>query len=191
MRRSASFECAIILWALKEIDPRLPAKVRREFEQRLSQPNITLMDLQVPIFQSIPTMLEEMDRSADGAAMSLRSHPSTPTSLQAFTTGGGPNKFQQARFPNPARGGRGFRGRGGARSPQYGGGYRTGGTGGKMCSVCQLAGKHERVVRSHDASTCNLIATLKSMEIEEEQNMFEDQNEELHYDEEELHQSDE
>ena len=49
---SPSFEDAIVLWALEKINPRLPAKVRKDYEHRLSG-DTYLVDLQPTIFQSI------------------------------------------------------------------------------------------------------------------------------------------
>ena len=60
---SPTFEDAIVLWALEKIDPRLPKKVRKDYEHRLSG-DTYLIDLQVTIFQSIHTMLEDLDKQA-------------------------------------------------------------------------------------------------------------------------------
>ena len=65
-----SFEDAIILWALEKIDVRLPQKVRRDYEHRLSG-GTYLIDLQVTIFQSIPTMIEELNKQAEVNASPL------------------------------------------------------------------------------------------------------------------------
>ena len=68
---SPSFEDAIVLWALEKIDPRLPKKVRKDYEHRLTG-NIYLIDLQVTIFQSIPSMLEDLNRQADLQALTIK-----------------------------------------------------------------------------------------------------------------------
>ena len=158
---SPSFECAIIMWALKEIDPRLPKKVRKSFEHRLSQPNVTLMDIQAPIFQAIPSMLEELDQTGDNCSVkaSFPEQSSFQPSLAATTTGRYTSRNQWRRPPSQfgrSRGRGGMRGRGGARSP-----------GNRFCQVCQLAGREERVFRSHDSGACNLVAAFKAVSIEE------------------------
>ena len=60
---SPTFEDAIVLWALEKIDPRLPKKVRKDYEHGLFG-DTYLIDLQVTIFQSIHTMLEDLDKQA-------------------------------------------------------------------------------------------------------------------------------
>ena len=52
---SPSFEDTIVLWALEEIDSHLPKKAKR--------------DMQVTILQSIPTMIEELNKQADFNAL--------------------------------------------------------------------------------------------------------------------------
>ena len=68
---SPSFEDAIVLWALEKIDARLPKKVRKDYEHRLTG-NTYLIDLQVTIFQSIPSMLEDLNRQADLNALTTK-----------------------------------------------------------------------------------------------------------------------
>ena len=58
-----SMEDAIILWNLEKIDPRLPAKVRQDYEGRLYGDTF-LWDLQPMIYQAIPRMLNELDNAA-------------------------------------------------------------------------------------------------------------------------------
>jgi len=56
---SPSFENAIILWTLEKIDPRLPAKVKRDYGHQMTG-NITLKDVQPVVFENITTMLEDL-----------------------------------------------------------------------------------------------------------------------------------
>ena len=75
---SPSHEDSIILWTLERIDPRLPAKVRQDYEGRLFGDTF-LWDLQAVIFQAIPAMLEDLakeDNFASAlAATKSRSQP--------------------------------------------------------------------------------------------------------------------
>ena len=78
---SPSFEDTIVLWALEKIDVRLPRRVRKDYEHRLTG-NTYLIDLQVTIFQSIPSMLEDMNKQAELHALTTATNPET--SLNAF-----------------------------------------------------------------------------------------------------------
>ena len=179
---SPSFENVIIMLALKEIDPRLPRKVRKEFEHRLSEKNISLMDIQPSIFQAIPTMLEELNKDGpDTRALTVSEEHGDQVSLQAYSgysTGG--HRGQGKR----GRGGRGARG-----GPWRGGRYqsapqiRQGARPVKFCQACKLAGKHERLYTSHDYNNCNLAASLRSLDLDP---MEEQEEEELLADEEDL-----
>ena len=60
---SPSFEDAIVLWTLEKINPKLPSKVRKDYEHRLGG-NTYLNDLLLTIFQSITSMLEDLDKMA-------------------------------------------------------------------------------------------------------------------------------
>ena len=149
---SPSFEDAIVLWSLEKIDPRLPKKVRKDYEHRLTG-NIYLIDLQVSIFQSIPSMLEDLDKQAEVNALTTINQ--NGPSLSALRTS------------HAGRGGRGGRGRG---------------TGGRpfskrFCRVCHSAGKPKNVFESHNTADCgffnktdrkDLYASLKAMNLEEE-----------------------
>lgn len=57
-----------MLWALEKIDPRLPKKVQKDYEHRLCD-NTYPIDLQVKIFQAIPTRLEDLDKQVELSAM--------------------------------------------------------------------------------------------------------------------------
>ena len=53
---SPTFENAIVLWSLDKIDPRLPAKVKRNYGHQMTG-NVTLHDVQPVIFEHIDNML--------------------------------------------------------------------------------------------------------------------------------------
>ena len=68
---SPSFENAIILWTLEKIDPRLPAKVKRDYGHQMTG-NITLKDVQPVVFENITTMLEDLDQSDTSKAFAAQ-----------------------------------------------------------------------------------------------------------------------
>ena len=150
---SPSFEDAIVLWSLEKIDPRLPKKVRKDYEHRLTGKTY-LIDLQVTIFQSIPSMLEDLTKQAEINALTTAGQEET--TLSAFRT-----------FEGRGRG----RGRGSGFKP----GQRVFSK--MFCRVCHTAGKPAQVYQSHNAGTCgffnnrdrkDMYASLKAMNLDEE-----------------------
>ena len=130
---SPSFEDAIVLWALEKIDPRLPKKVRKDYEHRLTG-NIYLIDLQVTIFQSIPSMLEDLNRQADLQALTIKD-----PSLSAV-------RYNGRNLP---------RGGGGGRGGGQGSGQRN--FSNKFCTNCHSAGKPVQVKTSHNVADCAFL----------------------------------
>ena len=59
---SPSFENAIILWSLEKIDPRLPAKVKKNYGHQMTG-DVTLKDIQPVVFENIPGMIDELDQA--------------------------------------------------------------------------------------------------------------------------------
>ena len=57
-----TLEATIVLWALERIDPRLPAKVQKQYGHQLVL-NRCLVTLQPVIFQNIPGKLLELEES--------------------------------------------------------------------------------------------------------------------------------
>ena len=167
-----SFEDAIVLWALEKIDPRLPARVARDYEHRLDKDN-HLIDLQTTIFQAVPAMLEAMDRDANlqSIASSAAITPSHPDQDYYSDQAVDMNAFYQ---PNRGgRGGGGFGGRGGGARGGRGssrGGPRISATTGrtwtlKYCRLCKEKKKPEAVIASHDTIHCDSLskAELRAM----------------------------
>ena len=170
---SPSFEDAIVLMALEKIDPRLPARVARDYEHRLDR-NTHLIDLQSSIFQAVPTMLESLDRDAGLQALA--------TSAAAAISFQPPAVALDAFTPYAGKG----RGRGGGKGKQ-GGGQKSVGrapprisptTGRvwtvKFCRLCEKDRKSPAVVASHDTVECdsvsnaerrNMLAVLQAMVI--------------------------
>ena len=160
-RLSPSFEDAIILWALEKIDPRLPAMVKKEYEHQLSQDSF-LSDLHPRIFQSVPSMLEDLEKPAAGASISAappqQYHPfdyMDPYQMQG--------QYDADLHAFNARGGRGWSGRGGrgSRPP-----FRApsaprprGGGSGRVwhdiyCAKCKGEHKPVSVYTSHMTAEC-------------------------------------
>ena len=164
---SPSFEDAIVLWALEKIDPRLPKKVRKDYEHRLTADTF-LIDLQVTIFQSIPTILEELDRQAEVNALTTTGG-SQEASLCAARFGNKGN-FQRGDW-GAGRGSRRGSGRGSGRGYEMKSGPRT------FCRVCHAAGKPTHVYKSHNVGTCSffdgrdrkdLYTSLRAMNLDEQ-----------------------
>ena len=123
---SPSFENAIVLWTLHKIDPRLPARVKKNYGYQMTG-NTTLKDVQPVIFENIDVMLEELDQVQTTKAFAMQSLDDE-TTLNAI-------RYQSR---NNTRGTRPFsyRGRGGNRGGFGGGrggpgGGRGGGQGGR------------------------------------------------------------
>lgn len=146
-----SFEDAIILWTLEKIDPRLPARVAKDYEHRLDK-DTHLIDLQSTIFQAVPAMLESLDRDANLqsiASSAAISPPQPAVGMSAFY------QYQSN------RGGRGSGGRGQNRGGRGRGAPRT--SSGrtwttKYCSICRGKGKSEATIASHDTVNCDSLS---------------------------------
>ena len=146
-----------MLWALEKIDARLPKRVRKDYEHRLTG-NTYLIDLQVTIFQSIPSMLEDMNKQAELHALTTATNPET--SLNAFRPKQG---FMRG---SSTRGGRGA-GKGSERRA-----YSK-----LFCRVCHSAGKPAQIYQSHNVGNCgffnskdrkDMFVSLKAMNLEED-----------------------
>ena len=108
-KMSPTLENTVVYMALREIDPRLPLYVEKEFGHRMDK-DTTLYDLQVDIFQAIPRMISEMN-SKDGSlgAVSLggwlqqETTDYFPQEVPAIT-----HEFPQQETPTLAATGSGF-----------------------------------------------------------------------------------
>ena len=166
---SPTFEDAIVLWALEKIDPRLPKKVRKDYEHRLSG-DTYLIDLQVTIFQSIPTMLEDLDKQAGLNA--IVAEDGRVPALSAIKYRG---------TSHIKRGGRDRSTRPGKRPWSK-----------IFCQFCHSAGKPSQVFTGHTTALCpnfsnrdrrDMLVSLKAMDLleqdEDEDNTWEVKDEEL------------
>ena len=91
------------MWALEMIDPQLPEKVRRDYDHRLGE-NSCIADLAAKIFQSLPTMLEDMDKKTNQRALSQPVHLEALARRPSQTAvGAGPGKNRAAAWWHGAR----------------------------------------------------------------------------------------
>ena len=172
---SPSFESFIVMYVLKELDARLPAKVQKDFGHRMTG-DIHVIDLANEIFQQVPHMITELDQLADLKAMA------TPT-LNAFRSGS----------RGRGEGGRGRGGGGGSRGGRQAGPSRGRQTGGgkakeKFCRICKAMGKSDTTYQSHYIAACpelsardkeDFIASLSVMTTKEDENEDQAQDEEV------------
>ena len=156
---SPSFENAIVLWTLDKIDPRLPARVKKNYGYQITG-NTTLKDVQPVIFENIDAMLEELDQAQTSKAFALQSL-NDETSLNAvrYQTR---NSFRGARSSS-------FRGRGGNRGRMRSSNQtrpsstRNAGITDKFCRICNLAGSDARIYTSHEIGNCSRL-TIRDLE---------------------------
>ena len=178
---SPSFEDAIVLKAIENIDARLPARVARDYEHRLDR-HTHLIDLAASIFQAVPTMLESLDREAglNALAASASAVALSPQQIQEWASSPLQVSSSQHQVALKAaafaasygrgrgRGGKGKMGSGPVRGS--GGAPRMSATTGrpwttKFCRLCENAKKSPSVVASHDTVFCDSFskAELRSM----------------------------
>ena len=152
------------MYALEKIDSRLPGKIQKDFGHRM-QGNITLIDLAGEIFQSVPSLIEEIEQVADFKALSVKSDQVV---------------LNASFLPSRGKGNRG-RGRGRVtggflrQTPQR--------APGKFCRICHMAGKDRAQVTSHHIGSCrelssrdkqDFAASLKFVSINDEEEEEED-----------------
>ena len=170
---SPTFKDFIILSALNNIDPRLPAKVKQDYELQLNQKGVYLSDIQVSIFQAIPSMLESLNRDANlsavASARSLNLTDSTEVSLDAFSLQGRSRGGGRGSYMGRGGGGIQPRGRGGSSSGNHWRGHdgkRDHSE--KYCRLCRVARKPKAVYESHNTGQCGFFtnADRRSMRAE-------------------------
>ena len=153
-----TLEDTVVLWTLEKIDPRLPAKVAKAYEHRLDK-DTHLIDLQATIFQSVPSLIEAIDRDAGLNALASGATPLdteiVPVTVNAFSTGS--RGRGRGRLPFSGRGS----GRAGGRghptiSPLTGRTWTT-----KLCRFCHDAQKSPAVVASHWTAECDSVSNLE------------------------------
>ena len=146
-----TFENAIVLWALDKIDPRLPAKVKRNYGHQMTG-NVTLRDVQPVIFEHIDSMLEELDQSQTSKLLASQSLADC-VDLQAIST---QNK-NRGKFLNNRTGGKSnYRGRTTFKPSSSGKSFNK--PTNKYCRICDLAGSDAKVFTSHEIGNCNRLS---------------------------------
>lgn len=159
---SPSFENAIVLWALKEIDPRLPLRVKKNYGHQMTG-NTTLKDLQPIIFQNISSMLEELDEVASNRALASLSleQESKLNAMNSRNNFG--RKFPQGK--SSQRNGRNFRPSPypASKSSAHQNKSSKSQGGDKFCRICKLAGSDLKVFSSHEIGQCSRL-TMRDLE---------------------------
>ena len=141
-----------MLWALMEIDKRLPQKVEREYGHLMTN-HATLFDIHNDIFQKVLLMLKELDEAEVNLGNLSDSLATTTLASQTAVYTARPN--------SRGRGGRASRGffrqepqgprtRGFTRPPQTPQVASTR----MFCKLCHIAGKSEWISRSHNMADC-------------------------------------
>ena len=134
---------------LEKINPRQPSKVRKDYKHRLGGDTYR-SDLQWSIFQSITSMLEDLDKMASIRALT------TQVKFDAFN----PTVFPDGRRNRGRGGSGGGRGRAAPRGCRSQGGRRTERLWyEKFCKICQMAGKAVHVHTSHNTVDCKPLYT--------------------------------
>ena len=160
---SPSFENAIVLWSLKEIDGRLPDKVRKNYGHQMTG-DTTLKDLQPVIFQNITSMLEELDEASSSRALASISLDQE-SKLNAINSR---NNFRGGKFQQGKNLQKNVRPN---RTTSYPAGkssahqvkFSKSQDGVKFCRICKLAGSDPKVFSSHEIGQCSRL-TIRDME---------------------------
>ncbi len=128
---SPTFEETIVLWCLEKIDSRLPMHVSKTFGHQMTG-NTTLKDLQVQIFQRIPSMIEDLNDAEANRASALNASVPIYETYQDSTLAAG--RVQNTRTWKQKR--------------------KT------FCRICKTAGRPPAVYESHFPSSCRLKGAL-------------------------------
>ena len=128
---SPTFEETIVLWCLEKIDTRLPMHVSKTFGHQMTG-NTTLKDLQVQIFQRIPSMINDLNDAEANRASALNASVPIYESYQDSSLAAGrvQNKTWKPKRKNP------------------------------FCRICKTAGRPPAVYESHYPSSCKLKGAL-------------------------------
>ena len=152
---SPSFENAIILWSLEKIDPRLPAKVKKNYGHQMTG-DVTLKDIQPVVFENIPGMIDELDQAQTAKAFAVQSLEDD-TSLNAVNfqnrSKAQPRMFNQRK---PVRDRQPFSlSRNNQVQKQT---AKLPSISNKFCRICSLAGSSPQVYLSHEIGDCGRLS---------------------------------
>ena len=177
---SPSHEDTIVLMTLERIDPRLPARVARDYEHRLDK-NTHLSALASSILQAVPAMIEALDRDAGLHALATQPMPVTMDAFAPQRRGRGRNQSQNRGGSGQNRGGFGQNrgGYGQGRGSSSRGHPRISPTTGrpwtvKMCRLCESKEMSPAIVASHNTTECDsfskadlraMLASLQAMDL--------------------------
>ena len=154
---SPSFENAIVLWALDKIDPRLPARVKKNYGYLMTG-NTTLRDVQPVMFENIDAMIEELDQVQTTRAFAAQSL-NDDTALNALR----PQTKNFRGRPFSFRGKTDNRGRSVKTFSQNKQSSRNNGVTDKFCRLCNLAGSDARIYTSHEIGNCSRL-TIRDLD---------------------------
>ena len=129
---SPTFEETIVLWCLEKIDTRLPMHVSKTFGHQMVG-NTTLKDLQVQIFQRIPSMIEDLNDAEANRASALNASVPAYESYQDSSLAA--SRVQSTKPWKSKR-------------------KNT------FCRICKTAGRPPAVYESHFPSSCKLKGAL-------------------------------
>ena len=153
---SPSFENAIILWSLEKIDPRLPAKVKKNYGHQMTG-NVTLKDIQPVVFENISDMIEELDQTQTAKAFSVQTLEDDP-SLNAVNFQ--PKSKIQPRFQSQRRNYGNRQSYPSNKTSQgQNQGFKSGNLSKKFCRICSLAGSSPQVYLSHEIGDCGRLSS--------------------------------
>ena len=154
-----SFENAIVLWSLEKIDPRLPAKVKKEYGHQMTG-DMTLRDLQPVIFENIKDLIDDLDQNQTAKAFASQVIDDGQPFLNAVASSNRnntrsfrPSTFKprnlsyQSQKPQPQRN-------------QF---LKKPTITDKFCRICNLAGSDPRIYTSHEIGNCSRL-TIRDME---------------------------
>ena len=153
-----SFENAIVMWTLEKIDPRLPARVKKNYGYQMTG-QTTLKDIQPTVFENIDLMIEELDQAQNSKAFSSYaidddSHTAELNAIKFKPSNRGA-RFSSSRGRN-SNGQRPSRAPNSRKSPSNNAGE-------KFCRICNLAGSDARIYTSHEIGNCSRL-TLRDLE---------------------------
>ena len=129
---SPTFEETIVLWCLEKIDSRLPMHVSKTFGHQMVG-HTTLKDLQVQIFQRIPSMIEDLNDAEANRASAINSSSLPEDFSQNLSLAAG--QIQRSKSWKSKR-------------------KNT------FCRICKTAGRPPAVYESHFPSSCRLKGAL-------------------------------
>ena len=157
---SPSFENAIVLWTLEKIDPRLPAKIKKDYGHQMTG-DVTLKDLQPVIFENITSMIEDLDQAQTSKAFAAQALDDDDQPFLNVISSRGTGKFKPSRPSSKPRAP--FRNSPFKSQPHRNQTSKVPTVTDKFCRICNLAGSDPRIYTSHEIGNCSRL-TIRDME---------------------------